>query len=160
MGHAVQDNRYCPRTSCEKLTGQSCSTGSRGQPPEWLEAQVTKLATSEKVTGDSPNNAGTMSLSKGRCNLARQRALSQRQGAQGCLEFLRSHAGSSRAVLCDSRVKLASKVPALPDPKQFGSRTSALRCKKLQWIKVPSRRFLRLPRQAASSNRRRMRKRA
>lgn len=61
-----------------------------------------ELATSEKVTGDSPNNAGTMSLSKGRCNLARQRALSQRQGAQGCLEFLRSHAGSSRAVLCDS----------------------------------------------------------
>jgi len=33
-----------------------------------------ELATSEKVTGDSPNNAGTMSLSKGRCNVARQRA--------------------------------------------------------------------------------------
>jgi hypothetical protein len=59
-----------------------------------------ELASSEKVTGDSPNNAGTMSLSKGRCKLARQRALSQREGAQGCLEFVRSRAGSSQAVLC------------------------------------------------------------
>lgn len=106
-----------------------------------------ELTSSKKVTGDSPNNVGTMSLSKGRCNLARQRALSQREGAQGCLEFLRSHAGSSQAVLCGLS-------------KQFGSRTSASRCKKLQWIKVPSRRFRRLPRQVASSNTRRMRKRA
>jgi hypothetical protein len=56
MGHALQDNRYCSRTSCEKCTVQSCSTSSRGQPPEWLEARVTIQAKLALVTLRAPKN--------------------------------------------------------------------------------------------------------